>query len=195
YWATLIGLPLALAGIVVLSFFLGDTWWQMALAVAFALVMAQVGYLGHDAAHRQIFASAKWNKWVSLIVLNLIAGMGFGWWQGKHNKHHAKPNMAGADPDIGTGAFAYTPEGVRSRRTAFGRWITPRQSYYFFPLLLLAAPQFHINGIKPLLRRGPVKRRWVELSFLAIRHAAVLTFAFLAMSPLIAVAFLAVQVL
>src|SRR5699024_3930776 len=57
YWATLIGLPLALAGIVVLSFFLGDTWWQMALAVAFALVMAQVGYLGHDAAHRQIFAS------------------------------------------------------------------------------------------------------------------------------------------
>ena len=195
YWAKLIGLPLALAGIVVLSFTLGDTWWQMALAVAFALVMAQVGYLGHDAAHRQIFASAKWNKWVSLIVLNLIAGMGFGWWQGKHNKHHAKPNMADADPDIGTGAFAYTPEGVRSRRTAFGRWITPRQSYYFFPLLLLAGLQLHINGTQRLLRRGTVKNRWVELAFIAIRHGALITFAFLAMSPVIAVSFLLVQVM
>lgn len=195
YWSKLIGLPLALAAIVAVSFAIGDTWWQMGLAVAFALVMAQVGYLGHDAAHRQIFASGKWNKWVSLIVLNLFAGMGFGWWQGKHNKHHAAPNKVGADPDIGTGAFAYTPEAVRSRRTWFGRWITPRQSYYFFPLLLLAGVQFHINGVQRLLKRGKVKDRWIELAFIAIRHTALITFAFLAMSPVIAVAFLTVQVL
>src|SRR5690625_4426688 len=112
YWSKLIGLPLALAAIVALSFAIGDTWWQLALAVAFALVMAQVGYLGHDAAHRQIFASGKRNKWASLIVLNLIAGMGFGWWQGKPNQHHPDPNQVGAGPDIGTGDFAYSPDAA-----------------------------------------------------------------------------------
>src|SRR5690625_7517223 len=57
YWSKLIGLPLALAAIVALSFAIGDTWWQMGLAVAFALVMAQVGCLGVDAARRQSFAA------------------------------------------------------------------------------------------------------------------------------------------
>lgn len=193
YWGKLIGLPALIGVIVTLSFMLGDSWWQMGLAVAFALVMTQIAFLGHDAAHRQIFASPKWNEWVSLVVINLFVGMGLGWWQGKHNKHHAAPNKVETDPDIGTGALAYTPDGVRSRRTAFGRWITPKQSYYFFPLLLLAGLQLHVNGTARLLKRGPVKRRWVELAFIVTRHTAVITFAFLAMSPLIATAFILVQ--
>lgn len=193
YWAKLIGLPALVGAILTGSFLLGDSWWQLLLAIIFGLAMTQIAFLGHDAAHRQIFASPKWNEWVSLVVVNLFAGMGLGWWQGKHNRHHASPNKIATDPDIGTGALAYTPAGVRGRRTRFGRWITPKQSYYFFPLLLLAGLQLHVDGTARLLRRGHVKRRWVELAFIAIRQGALITFAFLALSPLIAVAFLLVQ--
>ena len=77
--------------------------------------MTQIAFLGHDAAHRQIFRSGRWNDWVSLIVANLLVGISYGWWQNKHTRHHANPNKEGADPDIALGAIALTPA---SRRTA-----------------------------------------------------------------------------
>src|SRR5690625_7700489 len=57
YWSKLIGLPLALAAIVALSFAIGDTWWQMGLAVAIAPGMAPVGAPGHDDARRPLSAA------------------------------------------------------------------------------------------------------------------------------------------
>ena len=71
--------------------------------------MTQIAFLGHDAAHRQIFRSGRWNDWVSLIIANLLVGISYGWWQSKHNRHHANPNKEGADPDIALAAIAFTP--------------------------------------------------------------------------------------
>src|SRR5579863_7359801 len=34
---------------------LGNSWWQLGIAVFLAVVFAQVGFLGHDAGHRQVF--------------------------------------------------------------------------------------------------------------------------------------------
>jgi hypothetical protein len=79
---------------------IGDSWWQLANAGILAAVMTQLSFLGHDAAHRQIFKSGRWNDWVSLIIANLLVGISYGWWQSKHNRHHANPNKEGADPDI-----------------------------------------------------------------------------------------------
>ena len=62
--------------------------------------MTQIAFLGHDAAHRQMFKSGRWNDWVSLIIANLLVGISYGWWQSKHTRHHANPNKEGADPDI-----------------------------------------------------------------------------------------------
>lgn len=193
YWSRLIGLPLALVAIGAFSVWLGDTWWQLGVAVPFALVLTQLMFLGHEAAHRQIFASAKWNEWVSLVLVNLILGMGLDWWQNKHGRHHGEPNKQGSDPDVDPGALVYTPEDVQSRRTRMGRWLTSKQGYYFFPLLLLTGLGLHMNSLKRLLSSEPVRRRWVELAFILIRHTALITFAFLAMSPMYAVAFLALQ--
>ncbi len=55
YWTKLIGLTLGGLGLAVAFVLLGDTWWQMVTAVVLALLMTQVAFLGHDAAHRQIF--------------------------------------------------------------------------------------------------------------------------------------------
>ena len=40
---------------------IGDSWWQLAVAVFLAVVFTQVGFLGHDAGHRQIFRSRQAN--------------------------------------------------------------------------------------------------------------------------------------
>jgi fatty acid desaturase len=118
YWAKLIGAVLILAAWVVGFIWIGDSWWQLANAGVLAALMTQISFLGHDAAHRQIFRSGRWNDWVSLIIANLLVGMSYGWWQSKHNRHHANPNTVGADPDIALAAIAFTPE--RATRHAAG---------------------------------------------------------------------------
>ncbi len=195
YLSRLIGFPLALVAFGWVSVQIGDSWWQLAMGAVLALLMTQIAFLGHDAAHRQIFASPKLNEWASLGVVNLLAGMGLGWWQGKHSKHHAAPNKAGSDPDVAPGAVAYTPEDVRARRTALGRWLSRHQGIWFFPILVLAGLELHVLGFARLLKRGPVDRRWTEIALILARHAALLTFAFVVMSPPIAVGFLLVELL
>ena len=51
-------------------------------------------------------------------------------------------------------------------------WITRRQGYLFFPLLLLEGINLHLASIRSLFsRRGPVKGRWFELSMIGLRFA------------------------
>ena len=97
----------------------GDSWWQLAVAAFLAVVFTQIGFLGHDAGHRQIFGSRRANDVVGVLLGNLGIGLSYGWWVGKHNRHHAHPNTEGADPDI-----ARRRAGLHRRAGARqpGRW-------------------------------------------------------------------------
>jgi fatty acid desaturase len=129
YWAKLIGAVLILAAWVVGFIMIGDSWWQLANAGVLAVLMTQIAFLGHDAAHRQIFKSGRWNDWVSLIIANLLVGMSYGWWQSKHNRHHANPNKEGADPDIALAAIAMTPAQATRHRSRLMRWLVAHQGW------------------------------------------------------------------
>ena len=137
YWAKLIGAVLALTAWVLAFVWIGDSWLQLISAGVLGVLMTQIAFLGHDAAHRQIFKSGRWNDWVSLIVANLFVGISYGWWQSKHTRHHAKPNVEGADPDIALSAIAMTPAMATRHGSPVLRWLVARQGWYFFPLLLL----------------------------------------------------------
>src|SRR4029453_11922344 len=108
YWTKLVGALVILVAWVLVFVWIGDSWWQLINAAVLAVIMAQLGFLGHDAAHRQIFNSGRWNDWTSLIIPNLLVGISYGWWRNKHNRHHANPNKVGSDPDIALGAIAMT---------------------------------------------------------------------------------------
>jgi fatty acid desaturase len=194
YWtqfAVLTALLIALGSAVVL---LGHTWWQLLIAAALAVVLGQVMFLGHDAAHRQIFASGRWNDWSSLVIANLYAGMSYGWWQHKHSRHHAKPNQVDADPDIATDVLVFHTEDARpAPGSRLGRWARARQGWLFFPLLLLEGLNLHVSGVKTIFGRGPVKRRPVEIVFVTVRLGGYLALVFLALPVGMAFAFLGVQ--
>ena len=193
YWArfvVLTGLLLGLGSAIVL---IGDTWWQLVVAAALALVLGQVMFLGHDAAHRQIFASGRWNDWSSLVIANLYAGMSYGWWNHKHSRHHAKPNQVGADPDIGADVIIFHTETLTTARTGFPGWFAERQGWLFFPLLLLEGINLHLSGVKTVFGRGEVKRRPVEIAFVTIRLGGYLGLVFWALPLGMAFAFLGVQ--
>jgi fatty acid desaturase len=193
YWAKLIGAVLILAAWVVGFILIGDSWWQLANAAVLAVVMTQIAFLGHDAAHRQIFKSGRWNDWVSLIIANLLVGMSYGWWQSKHNRHHANPNKEGADPDIALAAIAMTPTQATRHRSRLMRWLVAHQGWYFFPILLLEGLSLHKDGISRIISRDKIQRRWLEISLITFRLAGLAALVFLVLPPEKAVAFLAVQ--
>ena len=145
---------------------IGDSWWQLVSAAVLAVLMTQIAFLGHDAAHRQIFKSGRWNDWVSLVLANLFVGISYGWWQSKHTRHHANPNKDGYDPDIALTAIAFTPAMATRHRSRLLRWLVAHQGWYFFPILLLEGLSLHIDGVRRVLRprqaRAPLGR--VELS-------------------------------
>jgi fatty acid desaturase len=193
YWAKLIGAVLILAAWIVGFILIGDSWWQLANAGVLAILMTQIAFLGHDAAHRQIFKSGRWNDWVSLIIANLLVGMSYGWWQSKHNRHHANPNKEGADPDIALAAIAMTPAKATRHRSRLMRWLVAHQGWYFFPILLLEGLSLHKDGISRIISRDKIQRRWVEISFITFRLAGFAALVFLVLPPGKAVAFLGVQ--
>jgi fatty acid desaturase len=193
YGARLAGAAVAVVGLVVVLVVVGDSWWQLAVAVGAAVVFTQCAFLGHDAAHKQIFVSRRANDWTSLLLANLAVGLSYGWWQRKHTRHHANPNKVGADPDIALPVLAFTPDDVERRRTPVGRWLLARQGWFFFPLLLLEGLSLHASSVKRVLTPGAMEHRATELVLLLVRLGGWLALVLTVMSPAKAAAFLAVQ--
>ena len=116
--------------------------------------MTQFGFLGHDAAHRQIFRSAAWNDWTSRVLAG-FAGLSHGWWRGKHNRHHGAPNQEGRTPTSAPGVVAFTP-AIVAQRTGVAGWFARHQGWLFFPLLTLEGINLHVASVRPLFSRGAV---------------------------------------
>jgi fatty acid desaturase len=169
----------------------GDSWWQLAVAVFLAVMFTQVGFLGHDAGHRQIFASRRASYVLGVLLGNLGIGLSYNWWVDKHNRHHAHPNTEGADPDIGVGALAFTAAQARASR-GMARLAFRYQAYLFFPLLLLEAIGLHVASVSALTSKAARRRSW-EPVLLGVHVAGYLSVVFLVLSPVKAVVFIVVQ--
>lgn len=193
YWTKLLAVPVVLAAAVLAFIWIGDTWWQLFTAAFFAALFTQIAMLGHDAAHRQIFVSGRWNDWISLILGDLFVGMSYGWWRHKHTRHHANPNKIDVDPDIDLPVISFTPEQARAPRSRVAQWLVAHQGLFFFPILLLEGLSLHASGVRRVTSREKLERRWVEIGFLALRLGGFVTLVFLVLSPGVAFVFLAVQ--
>jgi fatty acid desaturase len=176
---------------------IGDSWWQCVSAVVLAIAFTQIAFLGHDGGHQQVFSSRRANDLFGQLVGNLMVGLSFGWWVGKHNRHHANPNKEDHDPDIGDGVLAFTTGQVAARTGRFGRAIIRRQAWLFFPLLTLEGLNLHVASLLSLRpgadRSARGGRRDVELLMLTIHAAAYLAGLLLIMSPLKAVLFIVIH--
>ncbi|WP_410614424.1 fatty acid desaturase family protein [Amycolatopsis sp. lyj-109] len=191
YYAVKISLTLlALVGGCGAFVVLGDSWWQLATAVFFAGMFAQVAFLGHDAGHNQIFRSGRANDRAG-YAFGAVVGMSYGWWMGKHSRHHANPNHEGDDPDIDIPLLAFS-RGQAAEKSGFVRWTSKHQASLFFPLLFLEGLSLHWAGIRAVWR-GEVKARWLEAALLVVHFGVYLGAVFVVLSPPVAVAFIAVH--
>ncbi|MFI7680918.1 fatty acid desaturase family protein [Actinophytocola sp. NPDC049390] len=169
---------------------LGDSWWQLFVAVFFAVMFAQLSFVGHDAGHKQIFRSRRANDVIGFWHGGMV-GLSYASWMDQHTRHHANPNHEDDDPDIHIPAVAFTRKQAAERR-GFFRWMAKYQAFLFFPLLLLEGFSLHVESVRALWRRD-LPGRCVEIPLLVVHFSAYLTAVFLVLSPLTAVAFVLVH--
>jgi fatty acid desaturase len=182
---------LMLAGGWLAFFLIGSSWWTLAVAAFLAVAFAQVALVAHDLAHRQVFRTKGPSERAGLIAGNLAIGMSYGWWTDKHTRHHNNPNHDDLDPDVAPEILIWSEEDAAARR-GFRAFLTRHQAYFFFPLLTLLGISLHKSSIDAL-RHGTVKHRAVESVLLGVHLVGYLAALLLVLSPLQALAFLAVH--
>jgi fatty acid desaturase len=170
---------------------IGNSWWQLADAVFLAVAFAQIGFLGHDAGHSQVFRARRANTILGLACGNLSTGVSYDWWAGKHNRHHAHPNTEGADPDIMIGVLAFSGARARAGR-GVQRLIFRYQAYLLVPMLFLEAIGLHASSIRTVTGPGCRHRAW-EAVLLCAHFAAYFGVVFFVLPPVKAVVFILVQ--
>jgi hypothetical protein len=56
----------------------GDSWAALAVAPLVGM-LTQLGFIGHDAGHNQVFGTRRRNRMLGLTVGNALIGLSFGW--------------------------------------------------------------------------------------------------------------------
>ncbi|QIQ06305.1 fatty acid desaturase family protein [Streptomyces liangshanensis] len=169
----------------------GNSWWTLAVAALLAVVFGQVALVAHDVGHRQVFRLRKASERTGRIAGNLGIGMGYGWWQDKHSRHHANPNHEELDPDVNPDIFVWSQAQAREA-TGLPKFIGRLQAYLFFPLLTLEGFNLHVAGVRALADRTLKQRR--KEGFLLFAHFALYLGAlFVVLPPGKAVLFLVVH--
>ena len=152
-----------------------DGWWMVlafAIVALLGVMSAQYGFIAHEAAHRQIFRNNKLNDWTGLILANLFAGLSYGFWLKKHNKHHQRPNQIGEDPDIAIRVLSFTTESKMSKK-GIERWFSDRQGYLFPLLLLFTGFDLLLDSVAGMGRKDrSIGIRVLEFSLMLIRQFA-----------------------
>jgi fatty acid desaturase len=186
---TIAAFGVGFAGLVLI----GNSWFALGIAVFLGLMFTQLGFVGHDAGHQEVFRSRRANRLLGFLVGNVLIGMSFGWWVPKHSAHHAHPNEIGRDPDVGEGVVvpAASNGGPATGGRLNGLWAR-WQAPLFFPLMVLRSTGIHVLGVQRLIRQRN-RAAGVEASLLALHAALYLTCVFWVLAPLKAIAFIALQ--
>jgi fatty acid desaturase len=152
-------------------------WLQLLNAAYLAFVFTQIGLLGHEAGHRQMFHSAWKHDLVSLVGGNFLIGMSYAWWLDKHNHHHSHPNQVDMDPDIEIPFLDFTGKEDLEEMGKFRHFLVKHQALLFLPALMTVAIGLQVNSINFLLKMRK-KTKYYKLEWVTMVAHIVLYLAF-----------------
>lgn len=166
--------------------------WLVAIAFPVmalqGIMAAQFGFIAHEASHRQVFRNNKTNDNVGRILANGFAGLSYGFWMNKHNRHHNKPNQIGYDPDIAISVISFTTESLEEKK-GLEKKLSQNQGWLFPFLLTMTGFHLLLDSFLALGRKDKDKRlnhRVFEFSLMIFRQSLPIIIVFLLFPPVIA---------
>jgi len=151
-----------------LPFLLRPAPWLALCAPLLGFAVVQVALVGHDAGHLEVFRASRRNWVLGSLCWSLVAGVGFWYWNDRHNRHHGHTNDPEADPDLqgeGLLAVAYTESDGAARR-GWRRTAVRHQTLLIPIVVALLALAFRVEGTLFAWRRLGGARRAAELGLL-----------------------------
>ena len=177
YYVTKLVVTFCLFLVPLLCLLLLRHWVVFPAAIFLAFAGTQIGFLGHDLGHHQVFRQARKNDTLGLLIMDLLLGFSYGWWTRKHNEHHANPNHLEFDPDIRFPVLAFSLSQARTRpRTC--RYVIAHQALFFIPLLFFLPLSMRKDSFAFLVAARPSRRRTIEAVVLAMHFIWYLWFVF-----------------
>jgi fatty acid desaturase len=189
YYAWKIPANIALFAMGWVAFFLvGNSWWQLAVAVCLGICYVQTGLIGHDLGHLQVTKNLRVRDGLGYLHGNLLLGFSYGWWVNHHNRHHGNPNHLERDPDIKRRRVIFTVAQADQPMSRIRKFIIRQQGWIFFPLLLLES--LGLRAVSAgVLHRREVPRVKLEALLIAVHVTTYAVVVFSTLDPLLAVAF------
>jgi len=133
-----------------------NPFFQFCNAILLGFFSVQIGMVGHDLSHGEVFVSRRINRFCSSLAWGLCAGLSEFRWFEKHNQHHLRPNHVGHDPDLSI-PFMFGPEQVKAAPVYLRRWVLPHQHFWFWPALSAVYPFNIMYSMRYYLRaRSPL---------------------------------------
>ena len=175
-------------------FLLGDSWATLGIAVFLGIVATQLGFLGHDAGHRQVFESRRANRMLGLGVgqradrdeLRLVGA------QAQRPPRASQRNGASTPTSVSASRARATTDEPAVQLHGLMGWMDRYKAELFFPLMLLRSTGLYVSGFQDLYRRRDRSVR-AESVLLLLHVAFYLTVVFWVLSPVKAIVFIAVH--
>lgn len=166
--------------------------WILALAFPVmalqGIMAAQFGFIAHEASHRQVFKNNHTNDNVGRILANGFAGLSYGFWMNKHNRHHNKPNQIDYDPDINITVLSFTTESLEAKK-GLEKKLSKNQGWLFPILLTMTGFHLLLDSFLALARKDKDKRlnhKVFEFSLMLVRQSLPIIIVFLLFPPITA---------
>lgn len=121
------------------------------ISIIWTFTSVQIGAMGHDANHYQVFSSKKYNDWTAYLCWNIGLGISNRWWQDQHNEHHFHPNDIDKDPSINLQLMSFSKEQF-GRKRAYQKLFIRYQAYLYFPLMAFGVISLRISSILFILK-------------------------------------------
>lgn len=143
---------------------LSKEWWQTLIFTSiFAFFTVQLAGIIHDAGHRAIFRSSKFNDILGHI-LGIVLATGYEQWRVKHNAHHAHTNDEDDDPDMKLPVLSFNIEKARQKK-GIEKFLVRYQHFIYYPMGTLVIFSTRLNNIGFLKKNFKVKLWWQVLFY------------------------------
>jgi len=153
------------------------------------VVFMQIGFIGHDACHGQIFKSKWANRLLGKFCFGITLGISEDHWYKQHNTHHKEVNHATHDPDLDIPFIFDKHQSIDCLSWAM-RKILPYQHYIFF----LSMPVWALSKLSRVFIDNLIDMSWRGFGeiVISIIHFSILFYLlFTYLSPLTILFFLA----
>lgn len=119
---------------------------RLAGSALLGLFWQQIAFVGHDCGHNSVLRSRQAERYLGLVVGNLLNGIDIDWWKSTHNVHHVATNSVHYDPDIQhLPVLALNERFLEDNNYSFyhmrfmpfdaaSRFLAKYQHLYYFPL-------------------------------------------------------------